>query len=168
MLKKYNDKRDFARTGEPPGKEKKPGGEDLIFMVHKHHARQLHYDLRLELDGVLKSWALPKGPSNDPEVKRLAIMVEDHPYDYRDFEGVIPEGEYGAGPTLIWDTGTYTPEENQNDKKANEERIRSGLKKGHLKFVLSGEKLHGSYSLIHIPSDKDNAWLLVKSDDQYS
>lgn len=125
-----------------------------IFVVHEHHASHLHYDFRLEIDGVLKSWAIPKGPSEDPKVKRLAVAVEDHPLSYGSFEGVIPEGEYGAGEVLIWDSGSWEPEGNP----------REGLKKGHLDFKLNGHKLHGRWVLIKTKSSsgKKNQWLLMK------
>lgn len=149
-LKKYKQKRQFDQTPEPKpviGEEEKK--KYPIFVVHKHAARQLHYDLRLEMDGVLKSFAVPKGPSLDPSVKRLAIMVEDHPFDYKDFEGVIPEGNYGAGKVIIWDRGIYSP------------LSPSGMKKGDFKFILAGEKLKGEFALVKTRWEK-NSWLLLK------
>jgi len=165
-LEEYLRKRDLTKSPEPAAKERKPV-KALRFVIHKHAASHLHYDFRLELDGVLKSWAIPKGPSLDPAVKRLAVMVEDHPYEYGDFEGVIPKGNYGAGEVIIWDSGTYhapaTPEREQS-----EELLRAGLKKGDLKFVLRGEKLSGEFALVRIKGDKDNAWLLIKKNDEFA
>lgn len=137
-----------------------------MFVVHKHAARALHYDLRLELDGVLKSWAVPKGPSLDPSVKRLAIMVEDHPLDYRHFEGVIPEGNYGAGSVIVWDRGAYR-HPLAKDGKENVKLLREGLKKGDLKFVLEGEKLLGEFALVKTGKD-DKSWLLLKKKDRHA
>jgi len=161
-LKEYASKREFEKTPEP-----KPGlvkGDRLIFVVHKHAARALHYDLRLALEGVLKSWAVPKGPSLDPSLKRLAVMVEDHPLDYKDFEGVIPEGNYGAGSVIIWDRGFYhhpsTKDENESEKLLLE-----GLRKGDMKFVLEGEKLHGEFALVKTGKD-GKSWLLLKKKDR--
>jgi len=135
-----------------------------VFVVHKHAARALHYDLRLELDGVLKSWAVPKGPSLDPGVKRLAVMVEDHPFAYRDFEGVIPEGNYGAGSVIIWDRGFYH-HPLARDSSENESLLLAGLRKGNLKFVLEGEKLQGEFELVKIRKD-EKSWLLLKKKDR--
>ena len=137
-----------------------------MFVVHKHAARALHYDLRLELEGVLKSWAVPKGPSLDPSVKRLAVMVEDHPLDYRDFEGVIPEGNYGAGSVIIWDRGFYR-HPSATDEDENEKLLLEGLRKGDLKFVLEGEKLHGEFALVKTGKD-GKSWLLLKKKDRYA
>lgn len=123
-LKEYNQKRDFRKTSEPEG-HTKSGKSKLCFVVQKHAAKNLHYDFRLELEGVLKSWAVPKGPSLDPKVKRLAMHVEDHPYDYRNFEGIIPEGEYGAGEVIVWDEGTYHAI-NTDDKKESEKILKDG------------------------------------------
>jgi bifunctional non-homologous end joining protein LigD len=164
-LKEYGSKREFGKTPEPkPGVRHK--GEGLIFVVHKHAARALHYDLRLELEGVLKSWAVPKGPSMDPSLKRLAVMVEDHPFDYRDFEGVIPEGNYGAGSVIIWDKGMYHHPSTE-DRKGSEKLLLGGLKKGDLKFVLEGEKLRGEFALVKTGMGK-NSWLLIKKKDRYA
>ena len=155
-LKKYIEKRDFKKTEEPKPKKGK-SSKELIFVVQKHHASHLHYDFRLEVDGVLKSWAVPKGPSMNPADKRLAVMVEDHPYDYRTFEGIIPEGNYGAGTVMVWDEGTYTPLKS----------MQAGLKKGHLEFILQGTKLQGEFHLIRLQkSEKD--WLLIKKKDEFS
>ncbi|MCV2483609.1 DNA ligase D [Flavobacterium sp. SH_e] len=163
-LSKYHQKRDFKQTREPKGKVEKSGNE-LIFVVQKHAASHLHYDFRLEMDGVLKSWAVPKGPSMDPEVKRLAMMVEDHPYSYKDFEGTIPEGNYGAGNVIVWDNGTYTSDE----KTASEEKqLLSDLAKGRLSFVLKGKKLKGEFSLVKLHGKQENAWLLIKKNDKYA
>src|SRR5512144_1568836 len=156
-LKEYASKRAFEKTPEP-----KPGvqaeGDRLRFVVHKHAARALHYDLRLELEGVLKSWAVPRGPSLDPSMKRLAIMVEDHPLDYKDFEGVIPKGNYGAGNVEIWDRGVYTHPEAKN-RKENEKLLEKGLEKGVLKIVLAGKQLKGGFALVRTKFGK-NSWLL--------
>lgn len=163
-LSKYNQKRDFKQTREPKGKIEKSASE-LIFVVQKHAASHLHYDFRLEMDGVLKSWAVPKGPSMDPEVKRLAMMVEDHPYSYKDFEGTIPEGNYGAGNVIVWDNGTYTSDE----KTASaEKQLLSDLAKGRLSFVLKGKKLKGEFSLVKLHGKQENAWLLIKKNDKYA
>ena len=165
LLKNYASKRSFEKTPEPqPGLRHK--GSHLIFVVHKHAARNLHYDLRLELEGVLKSWAVPKGPSMAPSVKRLAAMVEDHPFDYKDFEGVIPEGNYGAGSVIIWDRGFYR-HPSAHDKKESEKLLQAGLMKGDLKFVLEGEKLRGEFALVKTGWD-ERSWLLLKKKDQYA
>jgi bifunctional non-homologous end joining protein LigD len=164
-LKEYAAKRKFERTPEPmPGH----GGEGngLQFVVHKHAARALHYDLRLELDGALKSWAVPKGPSLDPSLKRMAVMVEDHPLEYKDFEGLIPEGNYGAGSVIIWDRGTYHYPR-ATDEEENRRHIQEGLRKGNLKFVLEGEKLHGEFALVRMGRD-GRSWLLMKKKDRYA
>lgn len=165
-LERYKQKRDFKKTREPAA-EKKPSNDQLIFVVQKHDARNLHYDFRLELNGVLKSWAVPKGPSLNPENKRLAMMVEDHPYDYKDFEGNIPEGNYGAGNVIVWDKGTYEEPESKN-KKESEKKLHTGLYKGHLNFILHGEKLKGEFSLVKLKSNEDNSWLLIKKKDKYA
>jgi bifunctional non-homologous end joining protein LigD len=161
-LKEYKSKRKFTKTPEP-----NPGhghvGDRLVFVVHKHAARALHYDLRLELEGVLKSWAIPRGPSLNPSVKRLAVMVEDHPFDYKDFEGVIPEHNYGAGSVIIWDRGFYHHPSGIQGKE-NEELLLQGLRKGDLKFVLDGEKLHGEFALVKTKKD-EKSWLLLKKKD---
>lgn len=161
-LQKYREKRAFSQTPEPHGKA---GAEasPLVFCVQKHDARNLHYDFRLEHKGVLLSWAIPKGPSSSPSEKRLAIHVEDHPMEYRHFEGVIPKGNYGAGTVELWDEGTYCVE-GEETKGGIEKAIEKGLKKGHLKFILYGKKLQGAFSLIKIKSEKDNQWLFIKSD----
>ena len=163
-LKEYAAKRKFEETPEPkPGL--RPGGDRLRFVVHKHAARALHYDLRLELEGVLKSWAVPRGPSLDPSLKRLAVLVEDHPLDYKDFEGVIPEGSYGAGSVIIWDRGSYH-HPSARDRNENEKLLLDGFRKGDLKFVLEGEKLHGEFALVRMKKD-EKSWLLLKKRDRY-
>lgn len=164
-LKDYTSKRTFGQTPEPkPGRRRKGGG--LVFVVHKHAARALHYDLRLEMEGVLKSWAVPKGPSLNPSVKRMALMVEDHPLEYQDFEGIIPEHNYGAGSVIIWDRGVYRHPEDKSGKK-NEHLLREGLKHGDLKFVLEGQKLQGEFALVKMKKD-EKAWLLLKKKDGYA
>jgi len=165
-LEDYQRKRDLSKSPEPSAKVKRPD-RVLRFVVQKHAASHLHYDFRLELDGVLKSWAIPKGPSLDPAIKRLAMMVEDHPYEYRDFEGIIPKGNYGAGAVMIWEEGTYHSP-GVEDREQSEELLREGLRKGDLKFVLHGHKLNGEFALVRIKSAKDNAWLLLKKKDRFA
>jgi len=155
-LTEYKKKRRFKTTPEP-GPKKKSSEFGNIFVVQKHRATQLHYDFRLEADGVLLSWAVPKGPSMDPNVKRLAMHVEDHPVDYAKFEGVIPEGEYGGGTVMVWDTGIYGPENTASVSKA--------VAKGELKFALLGEKLKGSFVLVRT---REPQWLLIKHRDKYA
>lgn len=167
-LTKYKQKRSFNKTPEPEGKQKKSNGS-LHFVVQKHDASRLHYDFRLEMQGVLKSWAVPKGPSLNPEDKRLAMMVEDHPYDYKDFEGIIPEGNYGAGTVIVWDEGTYEPMlMTEGNTKEQEKELLKELKKGDLKVVLHGKKLKGAFALVHIKAREENAWLLIKKKDKYA
>jgi bifunctional non-homologous end joining protein LigD len=163
-LSKYKEKRNFSVTPEPAGKEH--SGADpkhrLTFVIQKHRATQLHYDFRLEFNGVLLSWAIPKGPSLDPSVKRLAMQVEDHPVEYGGFEGTIPEGEYGGGTVMVWDRGEWAPENGD---------IAAALQKGDLKFTLYGKKLHGSWVLVRTHgygSKADKTWLLIKHRDQYA
>ena len=164
-LTTYESKRKFEKTPEPkPGPRRK--GNRLAFVVQKHAARALHYDLRLELEGVLKSWAVPKGPSLNPSVKRLAVMVEDHPFDYKDFEGLIPEHNYGAGSVIVWDRGFYH-HPSAGDGKEGEKALREGLKKGDLKFVLEGEKLRGEFALVKTRK-AEKSWLLLKKKDRYA
>jgi bifunctional non-homologous end joining protein LigD len=165
-LDKYNKKRNFNFTEEPKG-EIENSQNELIFVVQKHAASHLHYDLRLELNGVLKSWAIPKGPSMNPDDKRLAIMVEDHPFTYKDFEGTIPEGNYGAGNVIVWDNGTYTLPEEQS-KAATENKLKIDLEKGHISLILKGKKLKGEFSLVKLNSEQDNSWLLIKKNDAYA
>jgi bifunctional non-homologous end joining protein LigD len=163
-LKKYHEKRHFEATPEPSGDEKsRKGAASLIYVVQKHRATQLHYDFRLEWNGVLLSWAVPKGPSLDPAVKRLAMQVEDHPIEYADFEGVIPAGEYGGGTVMVWDRGTWDPEQPDVD---------AALAKGDLKFTLHGQKLKGSWVLVRTRgyggSSGKSSWLLIKHRDQFA
>jgi bifunctional non-homologous end joining protein LigD len=211
-LTEYKSKRSFARTPEPSGDSKKKMRKDSIvkpqpskqqtkslsFVVQKHHASHLHYDFRLEMRGVLKSWAVPKGPSMNPNDKRLAMLVEDHPFDYKDFEGIIPEGNYGAGVVIVWDQGTYTIAENEEPqaqqplgtnkiKKKNEsERIKPTVKRnvtsiqeqeklliknfyaGRLRIKLNGKKLKGAFVLIRAPERGETSWLLIKEKDQFA
>ncbi|RUT72220.1 DNA ligase D [Flavobacterium cupreum] len=165
-LLKYNQKRNFNDTAEPKGQVGRSENQ-LVFVIQKHAASHLHYDFRLEMDGVLKSWAVPKGPSLDPEVKRLAMMVEDHPYSYKDFEGAIPEGNYGAGNVIVWDNGTYLPAD-EDYKGTAEKKLLADLKKGHLSFTLKGKKLKGNFSLVKLKGKQENAWLLIKKEDKYA
>ena len=165
----YKRKRKFNETPEPDTTVKK-GNKQLSFVIQRHKASHLHYDFRLEMQGVLKSWAVPKGPSLNPADKRLAMMVEDHPYDYKDFKGIIPEGNYGAGIVEIWDNGTYIAL--TDDKNADHEKLlRAGLKAGNLKFVLKGKKLKGEFALVKIKNrsgDNENTWLLIKHNDKFA
>jgi bifunctional non-homologous end joining protein LigD len=153
--------------GPEPDREVKGTQDALVFVVQKHQASRLHYDFRLELDGVLKSWAVPKGPSLNPKEKRLAIMVEDHPFEYRTFEGVIAEGEYGAGEVIVWDQGTYRPLAGKT-KEEMQEQVRKELNQGELRFLLFGEKLRGEFVLIRQKRLGEKAWLLIKKRDQYA
>lgn len=148
-LKAYQKKRNLKLSKEPAAKLRKKRSSELQFVVHKHAASRLHYDFRLEMQGVLKSWAVPKGPSMNPADKRLAILVEDHPYEYKNFEGIIPEG-YGAGAVIIWDRGTYTLDEE---------------KKKSFHITLKGKKLKGGFALVNF---RANQWLLIKSKDRYA
>ena len=156
-LNEYSAKRSFAATPEPAPAVAATGSGPLLFVVQQHSARRMHYDFRLECDGVLKSWAVPKGPSVDPNEKRLAVQVEDHPYDYASFEGVIPAGQYGAGEVIVWDCGVYSPDEDQqysfNNRAEAEARVREGLAQGKLGFFLRGEKLKGSFALVRTRTD---------------
>lgn len=165
-LATYRKKRDLNKTPEPAGG--KSTAEALHFVVQKHNASHLHYDFRLEMAGVLKSWAVPKGPSLNPADKRLAMMVEDHPYDYKDFEGIIPEGHYGAGTVIVWDEGTYRPVDGTEDKKSRERSLLKQLKAGSLKFELQGRKLKGAFALVKTKGMGENAWLLIKHQDKYA
>src|SRR5687767_10164044 len=157
-LDAYKAKRNFSKTPEPPGRDGTATGGNA-YVIQKHAARRLHYDFRLELGGVLKSWAVPEGPSLISGKKRLAVATEDHPLDYGGFEGVIPEGQYGSGTVMIWDQGTWTPDFDPA----------FGYKKGHLKFHLTGKKLKGQWHLVRMkpkPREKTENWLLFKSDDE--
>lgn len=166
-LTEYEKKRSFTDTPEPKGG--KGTGKSLRFVIQKHDASHLHYDFRLEMDGVLKSWAVPKGPSTDPEIKRLAMMVEDHPYDYRNFEGIIPKGQYGGGTVIVWDEGTYVPfEPEAEDLKAQEKQLLHQLRSGKLKFILSGKKMKGAFALVKAYGKGENSWLLMKLEDKYA
>lgn len=162
-LTKYREKRNFKVSPEPSGEAPaKNERQHLLYVIQKHRATQLHYDFRLEFEGVLLSWAVPKGPSLDPSVKRLAMQVEDHPVDYGRFEGVIPEGEYGGGTVMVWDTGTWTPESAD---------IAAALKKGDLKFKLHGKKLRGSWVLVRTHGwggSSGKSWLLIKHRDEFA
>jgi len=166
-LSKYVAKRDFSKTAEPKAGKSKDKNQ-LLFVIQKHDASRLHYDFRLEMDGVLKSWAVPKGPSTDPKMKRLAMMVEDHPYDYRNFEGIIPEGEYGGGTVIVWDQGTYEPIEEIKGKKAQEKHLLKQLESGSLKIKLHGEKLEGEFALVKTHGMGENSWLMIKHNDEYA
>ena len=166
-LEKYKQKRNFDETAEPEGKVLKAKKKELSFVIQRHKASRLHYDFRLELEGVLKSWAVPKGPSLNPVDKRLAMMVEDHPYDYKDFEGEIPEGNYGAGIVEIWDKGTYTTIDSAEAGK-EEKMLLEGLKSGNLKVLLKGKKLKGEFALVKLKKAEDNSWLLIKHRDKYA
>lgn len=165
-LGEYRRKRDFSVTSEPSGHPRKPTGRKLAFVVQKHAASHLHFDFRLELDGVMKSWAIPKGPSLDPAVKRLAVEVEDHPIEYNRFEGAIPAGEYGGGTVMLWDRGHYHADGDPADPIA---ALREGYHRGDLKFVLEGKRLKGSWVLVRTrrPASKPQ-WLLIKHRDRFA
>jgi bifunctional non-homologous end joining protein LigD len=165
-LTEYKKKRSFNETPEPTGGKSK--STELKFVIQKHDASRLHYDFRLEMEGVLKSWAVPKGPSMNPADKRLAMLVEDHPYDYKDFEGIIPAGNYGAGTVIIWDEGTYEPLQEAKTKKEKEKLLLAGLHAGQLKFRMNGSKLKGEFVLVRTRSRAENAWLLIKHRDEHA
>src|SRR5512133_3065595 len=160
-LATYRAKRDFDQTAEPSGKAAVATAPELRFVIQRHDATRLHYDLRLELDGVFKSWAVTRGPSLDPKVKRLAVEVEDHPLEYGDFEGTIPKGEYGGGTVMLWDRGFWVTEDGGDADRA--------LRKGELKFTLAGEKLKGSWVIVRMRQDREHGkrknWLLIKHRD---
>ncbi len=168
-LDEYKAKRDFRSSSEPKGEQHEKEENDehrsdhFSFVIQKHNASNLHYDFRLEIDGVYKSWAVPKGPSTDPGQKRLAIPTEDHPLDYGDFEGVIPKDSYGGGTVLIWDRGTY--DNLKTNDKGELVPLQSCLKEGHLTIWLNGEKIKGGYALIRTDKGKNERWLLVKMND---
>ena len=178
-LEDYQKKRNFDNTSElkaeststgesRPGEDAPTKSKDMLkFVVQKHFASRLHFDLRLELDGVLKSWAVPKGPSINPKDKKLAVMVEDHPLEYKDFEGIIPEGNYGAGKVYIWDYGTYHALDT-DDMQQSSRILREGLEKGHMTFILNGEKLKGEFALIRLKKASPKAWLLIKKNDEFA
>lgn len=164
-LAAYRGQRNLRRSGEPAGgrrgQRRKP-----TFVVQQHSARTMHYDFRLEADGVLKSWSVPKGPSLDPAEKRLAVPTEDHPLDYEKFEGVIPAGGYGAGPVIVWDTGTY--ENRTVDSSGHPVDVADAIGRGHVSFDLHGQKLRGGFSLTRFRSGRQPGWLLVKRDDEFA
>ena len=162
-LTTYNKKRDFSQTSEPKAEKATGDKQGYRFVVQRHHASRLHYDFRLEIDGALKSWAVPKGPSLNPKDRRLAVQVEDHPLSYGTFEGTIPKGSYGAGTVSIFDAGTYIPIEVTNDKE-----FLSSWKKGSIKFSLKGKVLKGEFALVRMQGDTDENWLLIKYKDKYA
>ncbi|GHE85058.1 3'-phosphoesterase [Streptomyces spiralis] len=162
-LREYRGKRDFERTREPSG-QGPSGGAEPRFVVQIHDARRMHFDFRLQVDDVLRSWSVPRGPSDDPHDKRLAVPTEDHPLEYEDFEGVIPKGEYGGGTVIVWDRGTYEPL--SHDRRGRPVDFAESLERGHATFRLRGSKLHGEYALTRFRGGRDDAeeeaWLLVK------
>ena len=170
-LAEYRRKRDFSRTAEPAGDAPAPAKRGrLRFVIQKHAATRLHFDLRLELDGVMKSWAVPKGPSLDPSDRRLAMQVEDHPIEYNRFEGIIPKGEYGGGTVMLWDRGTYEPnyDEGRNDIQA----LRDGLRRGRLKVRFDGRRMQGGWTLVRMHGRDEDAgkpaWLFIKERDEHA
>ncbi len=159
-LNEYEKKRDFSKTAEPEAERRETGNGQLVFAVQKHAASRLHFDFRLEHDGVLLSWAVPKGPSYNPRDKRLAVQVEDHPYDYRDFEGTIPKEEYGGGTVMLWDEGSWVPDGD----------VEEMLSVGSMKFLLQGQRLTGRWALVRMkpkPGEEDKNWLLIKEKDEF-
>jgi len=165
-LQEYRKKRSTTKTPEPFGG--KPVGDKLQFVVQKHAASHLHYDFRLEIKGALKSWAIPKGPSMDPSIKHLAMLVEDHPFDYKDFEGIIPKGQYGGGTVIVWDQGTYEPLEPAKTKAEQEKIMTKEFYSGSIKIRMHGKKLKGEFALVQTKGRGDNAWLLIKHRDEYA
>jgi DNA ligase D-like protein (predicted 3'-phosphoesterase) len=165
--KTYEEKRDFLKTPEPRGGagDLDWAGERPVFVIQKHDASNLHYDFRIEVDGVLKSWAVPKGPSTDPSEKRMAIPTEDHPLEYADFEGVIPEEEYGGGTVLVWDRGSYRNLKDEEEGEQEPSSVSQGIKDGHVTIWLEGHKVCGGYALIRTGSGDEARWLLIKMDD---
>ena len=161
-LKRYKQKRNFKVTSEPAGKTRHTTSKSFQFVIQQHAARAMHYDVRLEIDGVMVSWAVPKGPSLNPKIKRLAIQTEDHPIEYNKFEGIIPEGEYGAGPVIIWDRGTY--------KNLKEDSMKSCLKEGRIEIRMRGKKLKGDFALVRTGSatGEKSHWLLIKMKDEHA
>jgi bifunctional non-homologous end joining protein LigD len=160
-LEEYSAKRSFEKTPEPPPRKRRKKAGELEFCVQRHNATRLHYDFRLEMDGVLKSWAIPKGPSLDPSLRQLAVHVEDHPIEYGGFEGNIPAGNYGAGSVMLWDRGSY--------ELLGEAKGREQLERGDVKIRLHGEKLHGDFALVHMKGrGKGNEWLLIKKRDEFA
>jgi DNA ligase D-like protein (predicted 3'-phosphoesterase) len=164
-LAEYRRKRDSGKSPEPAGRPRRARRGAPRFVIQQHDATSMHWDFRLEAAGVLKSWAVPKGPSTDPKEKRLAMPTEDHPLDYAGFEGVIPEGEYGAGPVIVWDAGTYR---NLTEKDGEEIPVEDAADAGHVKVLLEGEKLRGGYALTRIGKGKKPRWILVKLRDEYA
>ena len=162
-LKEYRARRNFSRSPEPSGTHQNKRAKNPTFVIQKHDARNLHYVFRLQVNGVLKSWAVPKGPSTDPRVKRAAFPTEDHPLDYATFEGIIPAGEYGGGTVMVWDLGTY---ENLTEKSGKEIPIEKALENGHVSMRLDGKKLKGGYSLTRVEKGEEERWLLVKMRDE--
>ncbi|MFI0809240.1 DNA polymerase ligase N-terminal domain-containing protein [Streptomyces echinatus] len=161
-LRTYRGKRDFGRTREPSGQAPAAGGDRPRFVVQIHDARRMHFDFRLQVDDVLRSWSVPKGPSGDPGDKRLAVPTEDHPLEYEEFEGTIPKGEYGGGTVIVWDRGTYEPL--SHDRRGDPVDFAESLERGHATFRLHGSKLHGEYALTRFRGgrDEEEAWLLVR------
>lgn len=163
LLKEYTNKRNFSKTPEPSGEQQKAGGSQ-IFVIQKHSASNLHYDFRLEIQGVLVSWAVPKGPSTNPSERRLAMPTEDHPLEYANFEGVIPEDEYGAGTVMVWDNGYYR--NLRSEKEDDGAAMKQSYDEGKIEVWLEGKKLKGGYALIRTSSGSNERWLLIKMDDQ--
>ncbi len=162
FLKEYHKKRDFKKTKEPFGASVKKNKEKL-FVIQEHNASNLHYDFRIEANGILKSWAVPKNLSTDPSEKRLGIQTEDHPIEYADFEGTIPQDEYGGGKVIVWDAGTYELLQDEDDEKSKS--VEKSLENGKLKIWLNGKKLKGGYALINTEKGEDNKWLIIKLKD---
>lgn len=164
-LTEYKRKRNFSKTAEPSGEVRSRSRRGLRFVIQKHAASRLHYDFRIELDGVMKSWAVPKGPSYDPKVRRLAMQVEDHPIEYNTFEGTIPEGEYGGGTVMLWDRGTFEPEAG-----GGQDAVREGYERGDLKIVMHGKRMFGGWVLVRMRRDDTGRaqWLLIKHRDEFA